>query len=280
MTVPKIRTIQRGGSRFYIHPMTDDRVPGVTSVVGMLPKAFLTAWAAKKTAESAVEFLGEVVGIAMRDKPAAIDFLKRSYRRDTAAAADLGTEVHEVCERLARGEAVGRLHPDVEPFVAGFREFLQNYQPDWIELEATVWSEKHAYAGSFDWIARIGPDIVIGDNKTTRSGVHAEVALQLAAYAHADYILRADGTQDPLPDIDSAAVLHLRPDADDPSRPAWQLVPVRIDEDVFEHFLALREVFRWDRETQGTVLGSPLTPEAAGVTTPRRSLATPRRRAA
>ncbi|MGO1048816.1 hypothetical protein [Crossiella sp. CA198] len=280
MTVPKVRTIQRGGSRFYIHPQTNDRVPGVTSVVGMLPKSFLTAWAAKKTAESAVEFLGEVVGIAMRDRPAAIDFLKRSYRRDTAAAADIGTEVHEVCERLARGQAVGRLHPDIEVFATGFREFLETYQPEWLELEATVWSERYGYAGSFDWIARIGSDIVIGDNKTTRSGVHADVALQLAAYAHADYILRPDGTRDPLPEITSAAVLHLRPDTDDPTQPAWKLVPIRIEQDVFDAFLSLREVFRWDREIQGTVLGAPLTPERAGVVQPTRTIASPRRRAA
>ncbi|GGM78570.1 hypothetical protein GCM10012275_56490 [Longimycelium tulufanense] len=262
MTTPKIRTVSRGGSRFYIHPTSADRVPGVTSIIGMLPKPFLTAWAAKLTAETAVDLLGEVVGIALRDKQAAVDMLKRAPRRFTEAAADVGTEVHELCEHLSRGDRIGRVHPDLRPYVDGYQEFLDEFQPEFLELEATLWSDTHRYAGSCDWIAKIGDEIVIGDNKTTRSGVHEEVALQLTAYAFADYFLRPDGTQDPIPKIEAGAVVHLRPDEDDPSRPRWQLVPVRVDESVFDVFLTLRRVFEWDKDIKATVLGEPVNSAA------------------
>ena len=41
-----IRTSKRGGSRFYVDPETAVKHPGVTSIVGMLPKPFLVHWAA------------------------------------------------------------------------------------------------------------------------------------------------------------------------------------------------------------------------------------------
>src|SRR5690606_38508722 len=71
VTTPKINTLRRGGARYYVNPETGDKVPGVTSIVGMLPKEFLKFWAAKSVATAAVDMLGEVVGIALRDRDAA-----------------------------------------------------------------------------------------------------------------------------------------------------------------------------------------------------------------
>lgn len=256
MTTPKVNTITRGGSRLYVHPTTGDKVPGVTSILNMLPKGFLKFWAAKSVAENAVKLLPEVVGLALKDEQAAIDMLKRSPDRDTKKAADAGTEVHELYERLARGEKVGRLHPDLEPYARHFDEFVKKFKPDFLHLEQTVWSETHGYAGSFDLIAKIDGEIAVGDFKTTRSGVHEEVALQLAAYRHADYIVGPDGGQISLPEITNGFVFHVRPEA-------WQVVPARCDRDLFEIFLHLKEVWRWERDVKSSVLGRAIGGEAA-----------------
>lgn len=252
MTTPKVATIKRGGSRLYVHPNTREKVPGVTSVVGKLPKEFLKFWAAKVVAETAVENIGPLVGLAMRDPKGAVDYLKRSPQRNTGEAANTGTEVHSLVERMARGEDIGRVHPDLEGFTRGYQEFLDRFQPEFLHLEETVWSETHGYAGSFDAIARIQGEVVILDNKTTRSGVHAEVALQMAAYANADYLLDQDGNQTPLPKITAAGVVWLRPDE-------WNLTPVAIDGDVFSIFQALLQVYRWDTDLSKAVLGRPIT---------------------
>src|SRR5690606_34277239 len=163
--------------------------------------------------------------------------LKRAPDRDTKRAADAGSEAHDLFERIAKGESVPRQHPDVQPFVDHFREFLDVADPDFLFMEETVWSETHDYAGSFDAMATIranlavvGGKLLVIDNKTTRSGVHEEVALQLSAYRHADYILRPDGSRVPMPKIEGGAVLHLRPEA-------WQLVPVDCGPEVLELFL-------------------------------------------
>lgn len=259
MTTPKVTTIKRGGSRFYVHPTTRGKVPGVTSVVGMLPKDFLKFWAAKVVAECAVENIQSVVGLAMKDPQGAVDYLKRAPMRNTGEAADTGTQVHELVERLSRGENIGRVHPDLQGFIRGYEAFRKAFDVEYLHLEETVWSETHGYAGSFDAIVRIKPagapeedwEVVILDNKTTRSGVHSEVALQLAAYKNADYIIAQDGTQKPIPDITGGAVLHLRPDS-------WALVPVAVTDEFFQVFLSLIPVMEWDRELSKSALGAPL----------------------
>lgn len=273
MTTPKVNTIKRSGSRFYVEPESGQKVPGVTSVIGMLPKEFLRYWAAKVVAEEAVADLGALVSISMRDPSAAIDYLKRAPDRNTGKAADTGTAAHDIFERMAKGENVGRVHPDLEPFVRHFDEFLTTVKPEYHFMEETVWSDKHEYAGSFDAFATIDGERLWVDNKTTRSGIHEEVGIQLAAYRYADSILRADGSRVPMPKADGGVVLHVRPEG-------WKLVPVRADEQMFEIFLHLREVFRWEKEIKSSVVGKPVYFGPAGTveTGPKRR--TPRTKAA
>ena len=259
MTAPKIQTKSQYGSRFYVHPETDVSAPGVTSILNMLPKPFLKAWAAKVVAEAAVDQMPDVLSMVLRGggRDAAVDHLKRSPERFTSGAATIGSDAHDLFERIAKGEDVkpAFLHPDMRAYADHFFAFCNEFQPEFVELEETVWSDTHGYAGSFDAIMRINGETVIADWKTTRSGVHEEVALQLAAYTNADYILSPDGSQRPIPKIEGAAVLHVRPEG-------WGLYPVRIDEDVFESFLRLIDVFKWERSIKRTVIGKPINSSA------------------
>ena len=266
MTTPKVSTIKRGGSRFYVSPESGEKVPGVTSVLGMLPKDFLRYWGQKLVAEAAVEELGTLVSMVLRDPSAAVDHLKKAPDRFTRKASDIGTAAHDYFERQARGESIGRVHPDLEPFVRHFDDFLQTVQPEYHFMEETVWSDTHAYAGRFDAFATIQGERVWLDNKTTRSGVHAEVGLQLAAYRYADNIIAEDGARTPMPEADGGAVVHVRPEG-------WSLVPVRCDEDAFGVFLTLRDVFRYEKEFKSTIIGRALfsgPPEGTASTGPKR----------
>lgn len=237
MTTPKVNTIKRGDTRFYVHPEDGEKVPGVTSILNTLPKPFLKFWAAKAVATAAVDNLPSLVGLVVNgEREGAIDYLKRAPDRDTAQAADTGTAAHDCFERMAKGETLGRVPPHLEPFVRNYAEFLDEFQPEFLFMEETVWSATHNYAGSFDALARIEGEVVWIDNKTTRSGVHAEVALQLAAYGHADYILRPDGSRVPLPKGDGAAVVHVRPEG-------WGFYPIAYGPEIFEEFLVVRRAY-------------------------------------
>src|SRR5690606_667646 len=140
-----------------------------------------------------------------------------------------------------------RIHPDLEVYARIFDGFVKAYDPEFLFLEDTVWSETHGYAGSFDFMAKVtDPDdgerlTVIGDFKTTRSGVHAEVSAQLTAYSRADYILTPSGEKADIPKIDAGIVVHARPEG-------GKVVPALLSDDVFDIFLALRKVWEWDRE--------------------------------
>jgi hypothetical protein len=264
-----VRTIMRGGSRFYVDHETAEKVPGVTSVIGMLPKPFLAFWNAKMVAELAVDSLPFVGQMAERDRQGAVDWLKNAARRYTKLRADVGSAAHDLFERMIRGELIGRVHPDLAPYVRHFAEFLEVVNPELVRAEDVAWSDTHKYAGSFDAILRVWldednkptpdrsgtPALLMADWKTSKA-TYPDVALQMAAYAYADRIVAPDGSSEPMPEFDGAAVLHITADQ-------WAFKPVLVNDEVFAQFLHLRATFDWDRETSKSVIGKPL---AAGGT--------------
>lgn len=270
----QVRTIHRSGSRFYVDPETCVKLPGVTSVISMLPKPFLAFWNAKMVAELAVDSLGFVREMSeTAGREAAVDYLKGAARRYTKARADVGSNVHDMVERMIRGEYVGHVHPDLEGYKANFAEFLEAVNPELVRAEDIAWSETHGYAGSFDAILRIwldadgkptpdrsgSPHLVVTDWKTSKA-TYPDVALQLSAYARADFIVDSEGNREPMPAFDGGAVLHLTPDK-------WEFKPVRIDDDVFSFFLALRRLFEWDKDASKSVLGRAIAKNSGKLVT-------------
>lgn len=263
MTTPKITTFHRGGSRFYVHPSSGDKVPGVTSVLGMLPKPFLKAWAAKMVATAAVDALA--VGpdwlspMVAADRQGAIDHLKKAPDRSTREAADIGTAAHGIFETMVLGQPLGPITEALEPYARQFGDLLDKVQPTALRTEDTVWSEKHGYAGSFDALLEIQGTRCWVDNKTTRSGVYPEVALQLAAYRGADYLLDGD-THEVIqqPKADVGLVFHIRPEG-------WKVYELPIGDEVLEYFLHLRRIFHWDAQIARGLVGRPTAAGTAEV---------------
>jgi hypothetical protein len=278
--MPNVKTMHKGGSRFYVDHETRVSVPGVTSIIGMLPKPFLRFWGQKLVAEAAVDsfdYLQRMVETSGRD--AVVDHLKNAPNRYTKLRANVGSEAHDLFERMIRGETIGRVHPDLEPYRRNFAEFLRDVNPELVRAEDIAWSDAHQYAGSFDAILRVwvikrldgklvidptrGPDsepvLLIVDWKTSKA-TYPDVALQMSAYASADKLIDPDGVEHPMPEFDGAAVLHITPDE-------WEFKPVDISAAVFDIFLALRQVFDWDRTLSKEVLGRALARSARSVVT-------------
>jgi hypothetical protein len=135
-------------------------------------------------------------------------------------------------------------------YLAGFDRFLAGHTPGFLATEQTVYSRRYGYAGTFDLLATLpGRGLVLVDVKTGNR-VYPEVCLQLAAYAAADFIGHPDGTEQPLPAIQAAAVLHLRPGG-------CQLLPVPIGRAVLEAFLSALAVFRFAIDLAPTLLPTP-----------------------
>jgi hypothetical protein len=182
----RFRRIDRG--RGHSYTLDGHRLPGVTTILDSLRKRALEEWAGNITAAYAIDHWDELgaVGPAAR-----LDTLKRARYEVRDAAALTGTEVHALAWPLVTGAEV-----EVPPRHMGAVQALARFMDAWhlepVATERPVFHPAHGWAGTFDLLAGIGGTLWLLDYKTGR-GVYPETALQLAAYAHAAYMLPEGG---------------------------------------------------------------------------------------
>lgn len=274
MPAPRNSTTGSNGRHY---TWRDERFPSVTTIISRgVPKPALPNWAARKVAETAVEQHHIWQPMARHDQ---IDWLKRSPWRDTQAAQITGSTIHDWAEKRALGIPVttSDLDPEHRPYAESWLSFVHMCEPTWEMAEASVYSREHNYAGTLDALLRLsdravekiaeagGPDmsgLILVDYKTSRSGIYPEVALQLAAYRHAEFVGLPDGTEHPMPAADRCAALWIRPDG-------WDLIPVDAHHIAFEAFLAARQIADFSDGLGKRLLGRPVAfPEPADRPTP------------
>lgn len=266
---PELEQTREG--RFYL--WQGERYWSVTTLIGAgLPKPALLPWAVKRTALCAVDELDIVQAMAKRDRDGAVDYLERARYRSSEPKRKLGTWIHEAAEAYVLQAPYPEPNELQAPILAQFVAFLDTFAPEYVAVEAPVFSREQHYAGTLDAIVQIThPELALAwgitgrpitlliDYKTSSSGVYAEAALQLAAYRHAETFLGMPSADEaPMPHVDGTAVLWLRPDG-------YSLVPVRTDADVFRSFLYVREVARFQWELSGNVVGRAVRPPGGEV---------------
>ncbi len=238
-------------------------VPSVTTLIkDGLPSPALMYWAAKSVAEWVAENPGITDKMLELGGPGPLTaFLKNIpwQKRDTAGVR--GTDVHHIAERLAAGEAVE--YPD---HYAGYVKACVTFLDDWgvepLVMERPLAHRGHWWAGKPDLFARVRDGrTVLFDYKTSR-GIYAETAFQLAAYSHAEFYVDEAGDEQPIPDVDLCAAVHLREDG-------YDVIPVKADAQTYAEFRHIAFVAetakraKGDRGTDGYV-GQPLTPPSSG----------------
>ncbi len=245
---------QNRGSRLYA--IGGSEYPSVTDIISKgEPKPALIGWAKKVTAEAAIgqyKLVGEI-----RDKDgdkAAIAHLKGAAYRQRDAAGDLGSKLHEVAEyELVQGKQYpDQGNPGAQMLLEQFRDFVKTTNPEWIAVEAIVFSEAHGYAGTFDAAAILeltGDKPVLLDWKSG-AGVYGSFALQLSAYAHAEFLLGPNGEEEWAGTVDqeTAYVVHIRASG-------WRLVEVNIGAEVFESFLNTKTMALWVMDGSDSAVG-------------------------
>lgn len=160
-----------------------------------------------------------------------------------------------------------------------FEKWAQRFQPEYVAAEMAVYSQQYGYAGCLDAILKIDGVTLITDYKTRREALtnkgypqkpYGETALQLSAYRHADigawwrarrveqykrryYLLNDDerSTAEPVPEVDSGCCIIITPES-------CEAYPMRVDEEVFDHFLYTLECFRWQDDLSKRVVGDAL----------------------
>jgi hypothetical protein len=185
---------------------------------------------------------------ALADALANVRFL------DLGEAAAKGTDVHNIAEALARGEEVEVSEP-LRGHVDAYVRFLDEWEPANARLELVGINRRWRYMGKMDLLAEFpgkvwssgpwaGRPVGRGllDIKTSRSGIFAEVALQLQAYRFFETILGPDG-EEPMPAVDFVAAVHVRADG-------YDVIPFDVTGDprtdaAYRTFLYAKQVGEW-----------------------------------
>lgn len=174
--------------------------------------------------------------------------------RDLEQASVKGTEVHTIAHRLASGEDV-EVPEHLAGHVRSYLRFLEEWRPEDAVVERVVINRRWHYMGQLDLIAtipKLPPDLarMVGktsgrglfDIKTARSGIFAEVALQLEGYRNCETMIEGAG-EVPMEDIDFVAAIHVRADG-------YDVIPFAVNRGprrptTFDIFLYAKQVGDW-----------------------------------
>lgn len=233
--MPRLQRINYGRGHGY--KIDGVKVDGVTTAISTGYPINLKQWAANTAAEYAINNWDELAGepIARR-----LDRIRYSHRETLNAAALRGTEIHALGEAVVYGREVDVPAEHRGP-VEAYARFLDDWEIEPIAVESPVASLTHRYGGTTDLTATIGVhdgERALVDLKTGR-GIYESVALQLAAYTHAE-VWQPDGpdSEEDLPPVDAVYVAHIGPDD-------VRLLPVEVSEATFRTFLYVLHTSRW-----------------------------------
>lgn len=203
--------------RWY-HLPDKTKVPSVTTILRRLHSFPLENWKMAKVAQY-VAHDEELRALAYSDGYAAA-------RQALQRGPNIGSALHGVSEMIDVGASVEGMPEIIAMQSRGYQEAMLAHQVKMVRTEIVVVNKTMGYAGRFDRIIQIhsqGEKRFLADVKTSKA-VYAEVAMQLAAYANAEYILK-DGVLEPMEqvDLDLAMVIHIGKDV-------TELVPIDISE--------------------------------------------------
>lgn len=169
----------------YGYEIDGQRLRRVTTLCGGIPKPWLGMWAAKTTAEFAVGHRASWQGLPATD---AIKLIKNAPWSTRDLAATRGTSIHEAIEATVRNRPLQKdLSEENALCAAHVKRFLKARSSKVLASELTVFSPKHAFAGTLDlWDLDKQGQTWLLDWKSGAS-VYPEFAVQLAAYLHAEF---------------------------------------------------------------------------------------------
>lgn len=174
-----------------------------------------------------------------------------------------GSKVHEACSAIIEGKEVRldskfinpntqveeELTADEARYIMAFVAWVKAEEPEFLVWDKTIYSEKHGYAGTLDFIARLPKRenaIYLVDIKTSKV-IGTDYAMQVSSYKEPIVNLENDlGLVEYLGDM-KLAILQLgtKPLKSDPAEYKFKEV-----DDCFDLFLATRKVWADVYETQ------------------------------
>lgn len=224
----------------HIYEANGKLVYGVTGIIGVLSKPFLTPWAVKLTAD----YVRENKGFLTEHLEDILVNAKREHRRVSKEARELGTRVHDIADRWFSEnksklmiEMLGVKNEEERNALISFIKITEKMKLEREFGERKIYSKKYHYAGTTDFIGKVDGVMTLVDYKCS-SAIYPEVFLQLFAYAQA--IEEETGLK-----IEQTAVFRLGKDGEP---------EVKIDKNWKEKlpaFLACKAIYEWRQSLKG-----------------------------
>jgi|TARA_Y100000296_G_C5176928_1_gene260642 hypothetical protein len=170
------------------HTYTIDgkKLTGVTTILSVISKPALISW----SANCAVDYIDAKLPVK-RDKNTlkvdADDFksiLEQARKAHTVKrdkAGDIGTLVHKQIEKWINGEPIDKMTLQAQKMFRNFTNWATENKVKFLASERQVYSEKHFFAGTYDFLCKMDGKIFLGDIKTG-SRIYPEHLAQCAAY--------------------------------------------------------------------------------------------------
>lgn len=238
------RTDPETGLRFY--DWQGREYPSVTSIRRLIGMPFtLHNWTLSQVIDRAVtdhELITAMLARPKRPRERVRDanvlrevrtHLRAAATEERDLAGDKGTRAHDA---IALGLHPDEVDPDIFGHVVQFRDFVQTMRPTILWSERQVWNLTYGYAGTGDAMmlmpSRNGRTFMV-DYKTSK-GVYIDHAIQLMAYAMAEFVGENDVVDqwatNHLMNVGGMAVLHL-------SEHEWEWIEIRSVPRLFQGFL-------------------------------------------
>ena len=233
--VHRLRSAGRQRSYLWPHDQPAHHYRSVTTICNEKDKPALRYWAARQAAEYAV-----------RHPDASADQIAKAPWRERDRAAARGSSIHAAIEDPQKW-----VDSDIAPAVRQAYDLLSALRLEVIAVEVPVFSRSESYAGTVDAIVR--GDATRGEkwllDWKSGKGVWPDMALQLSAYAHAEWAgyyagpetsYRADLWQPVTPSWSrsKALIAHI-------TDSEWSAYVVPVDGPVWDAFRGLRVSKRW-----------------------------------
>jgi hypothetical protein len=230
-----VTILRKGAGTGHSYRIDGRKVPGVTTILRMMPKDALAPWHGRVTAEYAVNNWERLTEVPAADR---LRELERAANTESGAAAKKGTLIHRLAERIAtlpEGAEIDFVPEELMPYVDSYLAFLDEHKPEVMATELVVASRRPWYCGTADLVAQLLGWTWLLEVKTGKA-IYRESALQACAYSRAtSYTLPGEGgIEHPLAGlgIERCGALHIRADG-------YDLYPLDTSDEVWAYFRRL-----------------------------------------
>jgi hypothetical protein len=141
-----------------------------------------------------------------------------------------GKAVHLACqfydEKCLNEESID---PKIKPYFEAYKSFLNDYRPEWVEIEKRYYNKTYGYCGTIDRLGKCFKQLILTDLKSGM--IKEKTEFQLNAY------LRTN--EEMFKNVDKISALHLM------NTGKYKMIPCDISAKKFNEFLSALNVYKF-----------------------------------